>query len=253
VKNNRLDFTDNFLERHLGPSPAEIAAMLETVGYDSLDALGRAAVPDDIQLGRDLDLPKPRGEYEVIRRFRKIAGKNKVWRSYIGMGYSNCITPPVIQRNILENPGWYTQYTPYQAEISQGRLEALLVFQSMISDLTGLEVANASLLDEGTAVAEAMHLCKGVNRKNKSNGFFVSKKCHPQTIEVVRTRAAPLGIEVLVGDHEAFDFSTPVFGAVVQYPDTDGRDPGLPRVRGKGARKRRTRRGRRGPARAHAP
>ena len=219
---SRLDFTDDFLERHLGPSQADIAAMLETIGYDSLDALSKAAVPDDIQLGRDLDLPKPRGEYDVLRKFRKVIGKNRVCRSYIGMGYSNCVTPPVIQRNILENPGWYTQYTPYQAEIAQGRLEALLNFQSMVSDLTGLEVANASLLDEATAVAEAMHLCQGVNRKNKSNSFFVSEKCHPQTIEVVKTRAEPLGIEVIVGSHHDFDFSNNVFGAVVQYPDTEG-------------------------------
>lgn len=217
-----FDYTDTFLHRHIGPSDEDVAAMLQTLGYDSLDALTDAALPDDIKLGRLLDLPRPCGEYELIRDLRRIAEKNEIWRSYIGTGYADCIVPPVIQRNILENPGWYTQYTPYQAEISQGRLEALLNFQTAICDLTGMEIANASMLDEGTAAAEAMTLCRRVNRKSKSNAFFVSEKCHPQTITLVQTRAKPLDLEVIVGDHETFDFSTPVFGVLLQYPDTNG-------------------------------
>ncbi|MHC5051147.1 MAG: glycine dehydrogenase, partial [Planctomycetota bacterium] len=217
-----FDYTDTFLHRHLGPSEEDVAAMLQTLGYDSLDALTDAALPDDIKLGRLLDLPRPSGEYELIQELRGIAGKNEIWRSYIGTGYADCIVPPVIQRNILENPGWYTQYTPYQAEISQGRLEALLNFQTMICDLTAMEIANASMLDEGTAAAEAMTLCHRVNRKSKSDTFFVSERCHPQTIDIMRTRAQPLGLEVVVGDHESFDFSTPVFGVLLQYPDTGG-------------------------------
>ena len=217
-----FDFTDSFLHRHIGPSDDDVAAMLQTLGYDSLDALTEAALPDDIKLGRLLDLPRPSCEHELIQELRGIAGKNEIWRSHIGTGYAECIVPPVIQRNILENPGWYTQYTPYQAEISQGRLEALLNFQTMICDLTSMEIANASMLDEGTAAAEAMTLCHRVNRKSKSDTFFVSENCHPQTIDLMRTRAKPLGLEVIVGDHETFDFSTPVFGVLVQYPDTNG-------------------------------
>jgi glycine dehydrogenase len=218
-----LDFTDTFVRRHLGPTASDIAAMLETVGFDSLDALSDAAVPDDIHLGKPLEIGRERAEAALLRDLKAIASKNEVWRSYIGMGYSGTVVPPIIQRNILENPGWYTQYTPYQAEISQGRLEALLNYQTMVCDLTGLPVANSSLLDEGTAAAEAMHLCQQVNRKNKSGSFFVDAACHPQTIAVVQTRAEPLGIEVVIGDHAAFDFAaTPVFGALIQYPDTNG-------------------------------
>ncbi|MEM8885512.1 MAG: aminomethyl-transferring glycine dehydrogenase [Planctomycetota bacterium] len=212
--------TDTFLRRHLGPSESEIAEMLAAIGYESLDALGQAAVPDAIQLGRDLDLPGARGEHEFLVELKGIAEKNQVFRSYIGLGYAGTITPPVVQRNILENPGWYTQYTPYQAEIAQGRLEALLNYQTMVSDLCGLPVANASLLDEGTAAAEAMTMCKGVNRKNKSNTFFVSDLCHPQTIEVVKTRALPVGIDVVVGDAESYDGEC--FAMLLQYPATDG-------------------------------
>jgi glycine dehydrogenase len=220
--NPKLDFTDTFLRRHLGPSEEDIAEMLKQLGYDSLDALMDAAIPEDIRYEGTLDLGEPVGEREAVEAFREIVDQNEVWRSYIGLGYSGTVTPPVIQRNILENPGWYTQYTPYQAEISQGRLEALLVFQTMISDLTGLEIANSSLLDEGTAAAEAMTMSRSVNRKNKSHRFFVSKDCHPQTIAVVQTRAAPQGVEVIVGDHREFDFSEGVFGALISYPDTDG-------------------------------
>jgi glycine dehydrogenase len=181
-------------------------------------------VPENIRLRRALALPAARTESEVLAEMRRLASRNKLYRSFIGMGYSDCITPPVIQRNILENPGWYTQYTPYQAEIAQGRLEALLNFQTMVMDLTGLEIANASLLDEATAAAEAMTLCKRAvgGGADKANVFFVSEKCHPQTIDVVRTRAVPLGIEVVVGDHARYDFAAPTFGVLVQYPDTDG-------------------------------
>ncbi|MDJ0550383.1 MAG: glycine dehydrogenase (aminomethyl-transferring), partial [Microcystis sp. M49637_WE12] len=160
-------------------------------------------------------------EYAALAQLKAIASKNQVFRSFIGMGYHDCITPPVILRNILENPGWYTAYTPYQAEIAQGRLEALLNFQTLITSLTGLEIANASLLDEGTAAAEAMSMSYGLC-KTKANAFFISSSCHPQTIEVVKTRAIPLGIDIIIEDHRLFDFKTPIFGALLQYPATDG-------------------------------
>ena len=194
--------------------------MLSLLGYPSLEAMIEQAVPAQIRLRRPLQLPAARSEYEVLAALKEIASQNQVFRSYIGMGYQDCITPPVILRNILENPGWYTPYTPYQAEIAQGRLEALLNFQTMVMDLTGLDVANASLLDEGTAAAEAMHLCQSL--KPGRNTFFVSADCHPQTIDVVKTRAGALGIEVVVGDHQSFQFSDQVFGALVQYPNTFG-------------------------------
>jgi glycine dehydrogenase len=194
--------------------------MLELLGYSSLEALVSEAVPSQVRLGRPLQLPEGRSEHEVLAALEELAAQNQVFRSYIGMGYSDCITPAVIQRGIMENPGWYTPYTPYQAEISQGRLEALLTFQTLVSDLTGLEVANASLLDEGTAAAEAMTMCHGL--KEGRNVFFVSAECQPQTIEVVRTRARALGLEVVVGDFGSFQFGDRVFGALVQYPDTYG-------------------------------
>ena len=194
--------------------------MLSLLGYPSLEALVDEAVPAQIRLRRPLQLPAARSEHEVLAALKEIASQNQVFRSYIGMGYYDCITPPVIQRNMLENPGWYTPYTPYQAEIAQGRLEALLNFQTMVIDLTGLDVANASLLDEATAAAEAMHLCHSL--KPDRNVFFVSAECHPQTIDVVKTRAGALGIEVVVGDHQTFQFSDQVFGALVQYPNTFG-------------------------------
>ncbi len=211
---------DRFVRRHIGPRPADAGEMLKQLGYASLDALIDAAVPKPIRLGRLLQLPAARSEHEVLAALKEIASQNQVCRSYIGMGYYDCITPAVIQRNILENPGWYTQYTPYQAEISQGRLEALLNFQTMAADLTGLDIANASLLDEATAAAEAMTMCHAL--KDERNVFFISQSCHPQNIEVVRTRAKALGIEVVVGDHESFKFNNKVFGALVQYPDTFG-------------------------------
>jgi glycine dehydrogenase len=213
--------SDCFVHRHIGPQPRDLAAMLEVLDCGSIAALVDRTVPPSIRLSRPLDVGEGSDEYSVLRRLREIAGKNQVFRSFIGMGYHDCVTPPVIQRNILENPGWYTQYTPYQPEISQGRLEALLNFQTMIADLTGLEIANASLLDEATAAAEAMHMSYGLF-SGESNTFFVSEGCHPQTIEVVKTRAWALGIQVLVGDHEKLDFSTPIFGVLIQYPATDG-------------------------------
>jgi glycine dehydrogenase len=195
--------------------------MLEALGYPTVSALVDDAVPARIRLGRGLNLPAGRHEREVLAALKEIASHNQVFRSYIGMGYHDCLTPAVIQRTLLENPGWYTQYTPYQAEIAQGRLEALLNFQTMVIDLTALEVANASLLDEATAAAEAMTMCHGL--KEGRNVFFVSARCHPQTIEVVKTRAAALGIEVVVGDAATAPFSEQVFAGLVQYPDTFGR------------------------------
>lgn len=214
---------DTFARRHTGDDQAATAHMLEVLGIDSLDTLIHEAVPDSIRLGRPLNLSAALSESQVLKRMRQIAGKNKVFRSYIGMGYYDTIVPGVIQRNILENPGWYTQYTPYQPEIAQGRLEALLNFQTVVSDLTALDVANASLLDEATAAAEAMSLClAALPRKSKANVFFVSEECHPQTIDVVQTRAEPLGIRVVVGDHRFYDFSEETFGVLLQYPGTHG-------------------------------
>jgi glycine dehydrogenase len=212
---------DQFPRRHIGPTPDDIQHMLAVLGYDSLDQLIDQAVPHSIRMDRPLQLPTGKTEQEALQALGTIASKNQVFRSFIGMGYSNCFTPPVIQRNILENPGWYTQYTPYQPEISQGRLEALLNFQTMVIDLTGMEIANASLLDEGTAAAEAMSMSYGLC-KNKANAFWVSQDCHPQTIDVLRTRARPLGIDIIVGDHREFTFDTPIFGALLQYPASDG-------------------------------
>ncbi len=217
---------DSFARRHIGPSPASLQSMLKSMGFSSLDELIAQTVPTPIRLQRPLRLAKSRSEYEVLQDLKSLASKNQVFRSFIGMGYADCITPTVIQRNILENPSWYTQYTPYQAEIAQGRLEALLNFQTMVMDLTGLEIANASLLDEATAAAEAMTMSYGLQAKAKAGQemktFFISEACHPQTIEVVSTRAQPLGIEILVGDHESFDFVQPIFGALLQYPATNG-------------------------------
>jgi glycine dehydrogenase len=212
---------DRFIDRHIGPNAKDVVAMLEVLGKGSLDALIDATVPKDIRLDRALDLPPGRSEYGLLHELRQIAAKNRICRSYLGMGYSDTVTPAVIQRNVLENPGWYTQYTPYQPEISQGRLEALLNYQTMVIDLTGLPVANASLLDEGTAAAEAMSLVHAVAGKGAS-AFFIASDCHPQTIEVVRTRAKPLGWQIVVGDPDQFDFKTGIFGALVQYPSTDG-------------------------------
>ena len=217
-----LDHPDQFVRRHIGPNATETAEMLSLLGRKSLDELADAAVPAKIRLNRKLNLPAVKSEFEALAEIRRIASENKVFRSFIGQGYYDTITPPVIQRSVLENPGWYTQYTPYQAEISQGRLEALLNFQTMVSDLTALDIANASLLDEATACAEAMmmsHRFKGTDGRTL---FFVSENCHPQNIEVVQTRAKALGLEVVIGNHESFEFTDKVFGALVQYPDTFG-------------------------------
>jgi len=211
-----------FVGRHLGPSREDTVGMLKFLGYDSLAALADAAVPDDIRLKRLLHLPEAMTEAEALAELQDLAGRNQVWRSCIGLGYHETITPAVIQRNILENPGWYTAYTPYQAEIAQGRLESLLNFQTMISDMTGLDVANASLLDEATAAAEAMAMMRAVSQNPEAKAFFVSEACHPQTIAVVKTRAQAAGIEVIVGCHDRFNFSPKVFGALVQYPCSDG-------------------------------
>ncbi|MEY4917106.1 MAG: hypothetical protein RL616_1019 [Verrucomicrobiota bacterium] len=215
-----LAHPDQFVRRHIGPNAAETTALLALLGHKNLDELIDAAVPEKIRLAHKLNLPAARSEFDALAELRRIASENKVFRSFIGMGYYDTITPPVIQRNVLENPGWYTQYTPYQAEISQGRLEALLNFQTMASELTGLDLANASMLDEATAAAEAMTM--SARLKDGRNVFFVSDACHPQTIEVVRARAEALKIEIAIGNHESFSFSDQVFGALVQYPDTFG-------------------------------
>lgn len=217
-----LDFPDRFDSRHIGPSSEEIDLMLEVLGVGSLDELVDRIIPADIRADQPPNLPSPRSEHELLEYARELASENHPFRTYIGMGYYDTITPPVILRNVFENPAWYTQYTPYQAEISQGRLEALLNFQTMVIDLTGLPIANASLLDEGTAAAEAMMMLHRISKKPDARTFFVSDRCHPQSIEVVRTRAAPIGVRIVVDDHTEFAFDEHVFGALVQYPATDG-------------------------------
>ncbi|BAW97322.1 glycine dehydrogenase [[Synechococcus] sp. NIES-970] len=212
----------SFVQRHLGIRDKAAAHMLAFLGYGSLDELIDQAIPVKIRQPLDLDLPAAQSEQEALQAFWAIAQKNQVYKNFIGMGYYDCVTPPVIQRNILENPGWYTAYTPYQAEIAQGRLEALLNFQTMIVELTGLEIANASLLDEGTAAAEAMAMSYGLCKKKQANTFFVSELCHPQTIEVIKTRAIPLNIKVAIADHRTFEITDDVFGVLLQYPATDG-------------------------------
>ena len=224
-----------FTDRHIGPRLKDIELMLTTIGYSSMADFIEDVVPADIRLsstfslsddasgpGRGLQVHIAKSESEVLSALKELASENEVFRSFIGMGYYNCFVPPVIQRNILENPGWYTQYTPYQAEISQGRLEALLNFQTMVIDLTGLPVANASLLDEATAAAEAMGMCLARTKQKECRDFFVSKTCHPQTISVLETRAEPLGIQLSIGDHQSANFTAPILGAIVQYPATDG-------------------------------
>jgi len=214
-----IDF-DSFVRRHIGPNDDEVHAMLRELGFENLAALIDGAIPKNIRLDRELNLPEAKSETEALAELRTISRKNESSRSFIGAGYYDCITPPVIQRNILENPGWYTAYTPYQAEIAQGRLEALLNFQTMVTDLTALDIANASLLDEATAAAETMALCHAVVPGRKS--FFVADNVHPQTIAVIQTRAEPLGIEIKIGNYSRFKFDETVFGVLVQYPATDG-------------------------------
>ncbi|WP_310393677.1 aminomethyl-transferring glycine dehydrogenase [Hymenobacter sp.] len=214
---------DVFEARHNAPGADEQAAMLRTIGVASLAQLIDETVPPAIRLQRPLDLPAALTERAFLAKFKQIAGQNQVFKSYIGLGYHDTTLPPVIQRNILENPGWYTAYTPYQAEIAQGRLEALINYQTMIIDLTGMEIANASLLDEGTAAAEAMHMLHSQTKKKGAQQYFVSDQVLPQTIDLLRTRATPVGIELVVGDHRRLDLSAgSFFGAMVQYPAADG-------------------------------
>ncbi|MDP4199926.1 MAG: aminomethyl-transferring glycine dehydrogenase [Bacteroidota bacterium] len=215
---------ERFENRHIGPDQHDLERMLETVGAESLDELIDQTVPKSIRLSKPMDLKPAMTESEFLVHASGLAAKNKILKSYIGMGYYNTVTPPVILRNVLENPGWYTQYTPYQAEIAQGRLESLLNFQTMIVDLTGLEIANASLLDEGTAVAEAMHLMHAVHQKGSSDAkiIFADQNIFPQSLDVLQTRADALGIEVLVGDYNMLEWHDGIFGAVLQYPASDG-------------------------------
>ena len=219
--------TDKFVNRHNGPRADDIAAMLKKIGASSVDELINQTVPASIRLKQPLNLPTGMSEFQYHKHLRGIAAKNRVFKTYIGLGYSNTILPAVIQRNVLENPGWYTAYTPYQAEISQGRLEALLNFQTMIMDLTGMEIANASLLDEGTAAAEAMAMLYN-NRSREAaakgaNKFFVSHECYPQTIDLLKTRSAPMGIELVIGDFKTATIDASIYGALLQYPTADGK------------------------------
>ena len=220
MKKNKVNSYDQFVNRHIGPNKDDIIQMLDKIGLSSMEQLINRSVPESIRSKEKLNVGDGISEKELIEKLKKIAEKNVIMRSYIGMGYYNCITPPVIQRNILENPGWYTQYTPYQAEISQGRLEALINFQTMVSDLTGLPISNASLLDEATAAAEAMIMAFRVSKNG--NIFLVSKKCHPQIIDVLKTRSEPLGIKIQLCDDIDFVFNNTVFGSILQYPDTNG-------------------------------
>ncbi|MFQ5638088.1 MAG: aminomethyl-transferring glycine dehydrogenase [bacterium] len=221
-----LQRTEPFSKRHIGPNEHELKEMLEVIGVDSLDQLIEQTIPQDIRLQQNLELPDAISEFQLLKEIRLLAGKNRVFKSFIGLGYNDCIVPSVILRNIFENPGWYTQYTPYQSEISQGRLEALLNYQTMVMDLTAMDIANASLLDEGTAAAEAMTLCHRLRKKElaarNANVFFVSETCYPQTIAILKTRAEPLGIKLRIGNSDDCDFGEQVFGAIIQYPDADG-------------------------------
>ena len=218
--------TDQFVNRHNGPSTTDVQAMLNKINAPSLNALIDQTVPAAIRLQSPLNLPDGMSEYAFLQHLRGIAAKNKLFKSYIGLGYYDTIVPPVIQRNVLENPGWYTAYTPYQAEIAQGRLEALLNFQTMVCDLTGMEIANASLLDEATAAAEAMTMLHGLRSRDDvaagKNSFFVSHECFPQTIELLKTRAKPLGIELVIGDFKTLTLNDKLYGALLQYPATNG-------------------------------
>ena len=216
------NYFKKFSDRHIGPDQKEINKMLSALGFDNLEQLINIAIPEQIKNTSPMDIPEAVSEDAALNELRKIMGQNQVFRSLIGMGYSDCNTPAPIKRNILENPAWYTQYTPYQAEIAQGRLEALLNFQTMVGNLSGLPIANASLLDEGTAAAEAMNLSFNQAKKDASNLFFVAENCHPQTIEVVKTRAAGLGIKVVVGKPDKFSFEEKPVGVLLQYPATDG-------------------------------
>src|SRR5688572_6116731 len=216
-----LEPLDRFAPRHIGPGPDDLKSMLDAIGVPSLDALIDEAIPASIRLSQPLDLPPAESESQYLMRLKEIARKNKVFRSFIGLGYYDTLTPSVIRRCLFENPGWYTPYTPYQAQIAQGRLESLLNFQTMVTELTGMGVANASLLDEGTAAGEAMALVHRVQARKLSGDtgvFLVSDGCFPQTIEVLRSRAEPLGIELRIGPPDHMIFDPRVFGALLQYP-----------------------------------
>ena len=217
---NKQYLEDQFVERHIGPNEDDIKWMLEKMGLESIEELINFSVPKSIRSKEKLTIGSGISEKTLIEKLKIIAEKNVLMKSYIGMGYYNCITPPVIQRNILENPGWYTQYTPYQAEISQGRLEALINFQTMVCDFTALPISNASLLDEATAAAEAMIMAFRMSKNG--NIFLVSNNCHPQTIDVLKTRSEPLGISIKIQNEDDFVFNHQVFGSIIQYPGTDG-------------------------------
>ena len=216
--------SDEFSIRHNSITVEDEASMLKQIGVESLDELIKLTIPDSIRLEQDLNLEKPKTENEFLSHFKNLVLKNKKFKSYIGTGYYDCFTPNVIKRNILENPGWYTAYTPYQAEIAQGRMEALINYQTMVTDLTGMELSNASLLDEGTAASEAMTMFFRVRKGAKKNAFkfFVSSKIFPQTIELLKTRSEPLGIELVIDEIDNFNFEEDFFGALFQYPDNDG-------------------------------
>jgi glycine dehydrogenase len=217
-----IDYQEKFQSRHIAPNEADTAKMLKTIGVSSLDELIEQTVPAGIRLKNPLNLPTAKSEFDYLNTLKQTASKNKVFKSYIGQGYYDVIVPGVIQRNILENPGWYTQYTPYQAEIAQGRLQALLNFQTMVVDLTGMEIANASLLDEGTAAAEAMFMQYSLRKNQQANVFFVSQELFPQTIDILKTRSQPYGIELQIGDHNTVELTDNMFGAIVQYPAGEG-------------------------------
>ncbi len=216
------DYQERFQNRHIAPNEADTAEMLKTVGVGSLDELIDQTIPASIRLKKPLNLPPAKSEFDYLNTLKQTASKNKVFKSYIGQGYYDVIVPGVIQRNILENPGWYTQYTPYQAEIAQGRLQALLNFQTMVIDLTGMEIANASLLDEGTAAAEAMFMQYSLRKNQNAKVFFVSDEVFPQTIDILKTRSEPYGIEIQIGDHRTVELNENIFGAIVQYPAGHG-------------------------------
>ncbi|MGV8880401.1 MAG: glycine dehydrogenase, partial [Sphingobacteriaceae bacterium] len=217
-----IAYQEQFQSRHIAPNEADKASMLLSIGLHSIDELIDQTIPAKIRSKTALNLPAALSEFDYINNLQKVAAKNKVFKSYIGQGYYDVILPAVIQRNILENPGWYTQYTPYQAEIAQGRLQALLNFQTMVLDLTGMEIANASLLDEGTAAAEAMFMQHSLRKNADANIFFVSEDVFPQTIDILKTRAQPLGITLIIGNYENIELNEKMFGALVQYPSGNG-------------------------------
>ena len=217
-----IDYQEKFEQRHIAPNAKDVNEMLEVICVDSIDELIQQTVPANIRLKKALNLPAAKSEFDYLNDLKLTASKNKVFKTYIGQGYHDVIIPGVIQRNILENPGWYTQYTPYQAEIAQGRLQALLNFQTMVVDLTGMAIANASLLDEGTAAAEAMFMQYSLRKNENANVFFVSQEVLAQTIDILKTRAAPYQIEVRIGDHQTIELDETMFGAMLQYPAGKG-------------------------------